>query len=529
MKVLSSNCNIIACSTGTTSNTAISVIRICGTEILEPLNHLFSINLLEIKSRYAYFCNFQNDQLHKIDEIVVTFFKGPNSYNGEDTLELSVHGNQINIRRIIGEVLKIDGFEHAKPGEFTLRALNNGKLSLNQVEGLDLLLNANNIFSLDQGFSLLSGKLKNSFLDLQKIYLQHRSSIEFGFDFLEDIGEERFKAQLDESFEELKKKIYKLHSHVSNQNYSLLKPEVVLYGLPNAGKSTIFNLLLNEDRAITSEIAGTTRDYIREDIRIGENIFSLIDTAGIRSSTDNIENVGIEKAIDLVENSFFKILLINPFEFNESYFNSVRDVNFDQIIITHSDRLGFENAFKSFLSRCPAEIANRIGPIEPKKAGPIEPKKTGPIEPKKTGPIEPKKAGPIEPKKTGPIEPKKTGPIEPKKTGPIEPKKTGPIEPIVVSLISDKFEFTERVCKAVDRKYTKLLSFDPVLIQRHGDTIKIIYNSFQQYEQIYAVEDDMAVIASELNILGHCISELLGIVSVDDVLHNIFDNFCIGK
>jgi len=497
MKVLSSNCNIIACSTGTTSNTAISVIRICGTEILEPLNHLFSINLLEIKSRYAYFCNFQNDQLHKIDEIVVTFFKGPNSYNGEDTLELSVHGNQINIRRIIGEVLKIDGFEHAKPGEFTLRALNNGKLSLNQVEGLDLLLNANNIFSLDQGFSLLSGKLKNSFLDLQKIYLQHRSSIEFGFDFLEDIGEERFKAQLDESFEELKKKIYKLHSHVSNQNYSLLKPEVVLYGLPNAGKSTIFNLLLNEDRAITSEIAGTTRDYIREDIRIGENIFSLIDTAGIRSSTDNIENVGIEKAIDLVENSFFKILLINPFEFNESYFNSVRDVNFDQIIITHSDRLGFENAFKSFLSRCPAEIANRIGPIEPKKAGPIEPKKTGPIEPKKTGPI--------------------------------EPKKTGPIEPIVVSLISDKFEFTERVCKAVDRKYTKLLSFDPVLIQRHGDTIKIIYNSFQQYEQIYAVEDDMAVIASELNILGHCISELLGIVSVDDVLHNIFDNFCIGK
>ena len=179
--------NIIACSTGTTTNTAIGVIRICGHSFLSSLSHLFSIDFEQIQPRRAYFCKIYDSSGKTLDEIVLTFFKAPDSYNGEDILELSVHGNQININRIIREVISIDGFERAKPGEFTLRALNHGKLSLNQVEGLDLLLNANNIFSLDQGFSLLSGKLKDSFLSLQKSYLQHRSSIEFGFDFLEDL------------------------------------------------------------------------------------------------------------------------------------------------------------------------------------------------------------------------------------------------------------------------------------------------------------------------------------------------------
>lgn len=488
MSIEGNNSPIIACSTGSISNSAIAIIRISGKDYLHLINHLFNIDLLTIKPRYATYCSFLDFSGEKVDDIVLTYFKGPNSYNGEDILELGVHGNQINIERIISDVVKIDTFKRAKPGEFTLRALNHGKLSLNQVEGLDLLLNANNIFSLKQGFSLLSGRLKDSFISLHKSYLKHRSSVEFGFDFLDDIGEEQFLAQLNSSFTELKNNIHKLYSHVANDNFSLIKPEIVLYGMPNAGKSTLFNLLLKSDRAITSEIAGTTRDFLREDIRIGDNIFSLIDTAGIRSTLSGavggIEAMGINRAIKLASDAFYKILIINPFEFDIEYFSTLKNIEFDEIIITHSDSVGFEGVL--------ADLYKQFSYF-------------------------------------GPIEPKKDGPIEPRNDGPIEPRKDGPIEPKICNLLEDTSGVLQEITVGIHRKYLKLVDFDPILIQRHSESIKNIYHGFSTYEEVFNVEDDMAVIASELSGLGHCISELLGIVSVDDVLHNIFENFCIGK
>ncbi|MFT6633048.1 MAG: tRNA modification GTPase [Bacteriovoracaceae bacterium] len=536
MSIYNSDETIIACSTGNLSNTAIAVIRISGNDYLNSINQFFDLDINKIKPRQAYFCKIVDEALI-LDEIVLTFFKGPNSYNGDDIIELSVHGNQINIRRIIKLFIDKAGFRHSEPGEFTFRSMKNNKLSLTQVEGLDLLLNASSIFSLDQGYSLLSGKLQEGFRGLYDSLLKHKSSLEFGFDFLEDMGEERFNLEFNDSFRELQSNIKKLHSHVSNQGFNLIKPEVTIFGLPNAGKSSLFNLLLDEDRAITSNIAGTTRDFIREDISINNNIFTLIDTAGIRLSDDLIEAKGIEKALEVVDKSFFKILLVNPYEFDETYYSKVKEVQFDSLIFTHSDREGFNELAKAVCTKLIGILGKEIGPIEPIKPGPIEPTKSGPIEPIKSGPIEPTKSGPIEPTKSGPIEPTKSGPIEPikscpiepTKSGPIEPIKSGPIEPISLSLIVDTVNIKEEIFKLIELKYLKLLTFDPVLIERHAESIRSVYNLFLDYEKAVNSTDDLAIIASELNIVGHCVSELIGIISPDDVLHNIFDKFCIGK
>ncbi len=496
MDIYNSADDIIACSTGDIGNTAIAVIRLSGKDFLNRINDLFDINLLEIKPRFAYFCTM-SWRSNIIDELVLTFYKNPHSYNGEDVLELSVHGNQINIRRIIAIFCDFKKFRRAKPGEFTYRALQNNKLSLSQVEGLDLLLNANSIFSLDQGFSLLSGSLQESFKSLHDSYLRHRSCVEFGFDFLEDIGEKQHELLFKESLNQLKNDILKIHNKVSNQKHNLIKPEITLFGPPNSGKSTLFNILLDSNRALVSNTAGTTRDYLSEDIFINGNFFSLVDTAGLRVSDDAIESAGVEIAKKIISTSFYRILVINPFEFDSEYFSNFTDFTFDLLIFTHMDIPGFEQAYES----CLTNIAS----------------------------VKQSKSGPIEPSKSGPIEPSKSGTIEPSKSGPIEPNKSGPIEPIICSLMSLSDSQKDKILNDISYKFSKLLDFDPILIERHVDTINEIYLNFCNYHDIVQNENDMAIIASELSIVGHCISELIGIISPDDVLHNIFDNFCIGK
>ena len=520
MDVYTDESPIIACSSGNTTNSAIGIIRISGNNFFNQINKFFSCDLNLLKPRYATFCKI-HDQDVVVDEIVLTYFKAPHSYNGEDILELGVHGNKLNIDRIINLLITNSNIRYALPGEFSFRAYKNKKLNLSQVEGLDLLLNANTVFELDQGLSLMGGALKKNFENLLYDFKKHKSSVEFGFDFLEDIGEDRFKKEFFDSLNNLKISIEKLYSKVLNQGDNLINPEIVLYGLPNSGKSSLFNKLLNEDRAIVSEIQGTTRDYIQENFKIENNIFKLIDTAGIRKTNDSIEEVGINKAINVLTDSFYKILVINPFIFENSYFERIKNIKFDRIIFTHSDLPDFE-------SQC-NRVLSIFGPIEPTKSGPIEPTKSGPIEPTKSGPIEPIKSGPIEPTKSGPIEPIKSGPIEPTKSGPIEPIKFGPIEPLYVNLRSNESEYITQLQLGINYKYMKLLDFDPVLISRHRESIQNIYNEFKKYYELASTETDMAIISSELNIVGHCVSELIGIISPDEVLNNIFDNFCIGK
>jgi tRNA modification GTPase len=514
---------IIACSTGTQSNTAIAVIRLSGFKNLIDLQKFFSFNLSKIENRKSHLTNIiLGDKVY--DNGLLVFFPEGQSYTGENVLELSVHGNQLNIQRILDLFIKEGGLRSAHPGEFTYRALKNKKLSLSQVEGLDMLLNANSSLMLSQGLDILQGDLHAQYLALYDSFLKLKAAIEISIDFSEDVGAEETQILFNKSFEKFFKLISSLKVRTEGNVSALLSPEIVLVGQTNAGKSSLFNILLKHDRSIVSNIAGTTRDYVSEVIHLDGTNFKLVDTAGIRESTDVIENIGIDRAMTILQRSFYKILIVNPFETNAEYLKKFSDIDFDFLVVSHADKKDFETQLSlvnfskiktKFLAK--ASFENSVsGSIEPLMiAGPMGPVLTnfGPIGPKnvESGSIEPdlKNSGPIEPQNSL----KKTAPIEPMpKNSSIWP---GPIEPILKANII--------------KKYEDVTSNNPILLERHRDSINKIYLESASFNNNISALTDVAILSSEVNILGHCLTELIGIVSPDDVLNSIFANFCIGK
>ncbi len=472
------------------------------------------------------------------DNGLLVFFPEGGSYTGENVLELSVHGNQLNIQRILDLFIKNGDFRAAHPGEFTYRALKNKKLSLSQVEGLDMLLNANSSLMLSQGLDILQGDLHAQYLALYDAFLKLKAAVEISIDFSEDVGAEETQKLFQDSFDKFFRLISALKTRTEGNVSSLLSPEIVLVGQTNAGKSSLFNILLKHDRSIVSNIAGTTRDYVSEVIHIDGTNFKLVDTAGIRESNDVIENIGIDRAMGILARAFYKILIVNPYETNPEYLKKFTDVDFDFLVISHSDKSDFlerveeidfsliktknvaKATFENKGARAPHPNFSPDGSIEPLTIpGPMGPLLTN------FGPIEPlsRTIGPIEPlsRTIGPIEPlsKNIGPIEPlsKTIGPIEPlsKNSGPIEPVLKAHIQQKFE--------------KMTANNPILLDRHRTVINKIYSKSMDFLNNINGLDDVAILSSEVNILGHSLTELIGIVSPDDVLNSIFANFCIGK
>jgi tRNA modification GTPase len=276
MKFLYSDEPIIACSTCNHANAALAVIRISGFRHLDDFSPFFT-HTGPIEPRRVYYTKLFF-QAEVFDDVCLTYFQGPKSYNGENILELSIHGNTLNTERILKLFIEKANCRLAAPGEFTYRALKNKKLSLSQVEGLDLFLNANSGYALDQGLSLLSGNLQEVYTELYDLFLKHKSALELSIDFGDDIGDETAKAYFHSSLLEFKNKFESLHRRVIPMDHNLLRPEIVLAGLPNSGKSSLFNYLLRQDRAIVSSTPGTTRDYLSESLVIEGVKYQLIDT-----------------------------------------------------------------------------------------------------------------------------------------------------------------------------------------------------------------------------------------------------------
>lgn len=594
---------IIACSTGIQSNTAIAVIRLSGFKNVSDLQKFFSFNLSKTEARKSHLSNVVfKDKI--FDNGLFVFFPEGGSYTGENVLELSVHGNQLNIQRILDLFIQEGGFRSAHPGEFTYRALKNKKLSLSQVEGLDMLLNANSSLMLSQGLDILQGDLHAQYLALYDAFLKLKAAVEISIDFSEDVGVEETQLLFNNSFDKFFKIISSLKTRTEGNVSALLAPEIVLVGQTNAGKSSLFNILLKHDRSIVSNIAGTTRDYVSEVIHIDGTNFKLVDTAGIRESQDVIENIGIDRAMGILSRAFYKILIVNPYETNAEYLMKFSDVNFDFLVVSHSDKADFDKVvslvdFSKIKTRNIAKatfentqvgsigplslsgpmgpLLQSLGPIGPKSEnnGPIEPlsERSGSIGPeeKVSGSIEPKngKSGPIGPsfinspmkknfenetdslkvndKSSGPIEPEakissfevknnlqnyssKTfadgvgsmkgesssiGPAEEMGCRPLESSKSAPIEPVLKSEIIKKFDI--------------LTANNPILLERHRDVLNKIYRDSVDFSNNIKGLSDVAILSSEVNILGNSLTELIGIVSPDDVLNSIFSNFCIGK
>ena len=272
---------------------AIGVIRISGKDAFTIINELFpSKNLLEQPSHTIHVGLLKDDN-EPIDEVVVSLFKGPKSYTGEDTIEISGHGSPFVLEQIINACLR-HGARMAKPGEFTQRAFLNGKLDLTQAESVADLIIAGSKAAQKTALHNIRGGFSKDLQYMRDQLIQFASLIELELDFAtEDVefaDREKFFTLINLIGVETDKLI------ASFQLGNVIKKgvSVAIIGKPNAGKSTLLNCLLNEERAIVSEIAGTTRDTIEEQININGILFRLIDTAGIRNeSKDVIENIGI--------------------------------------------------------------------------------------------------------------------------------------------------------------------------------------------------------------------------------------------
>jgi tRNA modification GTPase len=304
-----SNDTIIALSTPPGIG-AIGVIRLSGKDAIKITNAVFSgKDLLKQESHTLHFGTIK-DGNQVIDEVVVSLFVEPKSYTKENVVEISCHGSNYIIQQIISLLIR-NGATAAKPGEFTLRAFLNGSLDLSQAEAVADLISSDSAAAHQVAMNQLRGGFSNELNVLRDQLIHFASMIELELDFAEEDVEFANRDQLQDLISKINTVINKLIRSFELGNVIKSGINTVIAGRPNAGKSTLLNALLNDDRAIVSEIAGTTRDTIEEILNIGGINFRLIDTAGIREATDTIEAIGVEKTMQKISQSALLVYLFD--------------------------------------------------------------------------------------------------------------------------------------------------------------------------------------------------------------------------
>ncbi len=274
---------------------AIAVIRVSGKGTLALVNELFSGNILKAKPHQALFGRILDEE-RTVDEVLCTVFHGPNSFTGEDTVEIACHGSNY-IQQEILRLLLSKGCRMAEAGEFTLRAFMNGKMDLSQAEAVADLISSESAGSHALAMHQMRGGFSKEIGDLRERLIHFASLIELELDFGEEDVEFADRQDLVELINEIKVKLKHLIDSFAAGNVIKNGVPVAILGAPNRGKSTLLNVLLNEERAIVSAIAGTTRDTIEDEITIEGLRFRFIDTAGIRVTQDEIEHEGINRAL----------------------------------------------------------------------------------------------------------------------------------------------------------------------------------------------------------------------------------------
>ncbi len=282
---------------------AIAIIRLSGKDAFQIINRLFPSKDLSKQSSHTLHVGFIKEDEKDIDEVVVSLFKTPKSYTGEDVVEISCHGSPYVQQQVLQACIR-NGARLAKAGEFTQRAFLNGKLDLTQAEAVADLIASNTSASQKTALHNIRGGFSEVLKQLRENLIQFSALIELELDFSQEDVEFADRKKFYELIENAEVTTKKLLQSFQLGNVIKNGVSVAIIGKPNAGKSTLLNTLLNENRAIVSEIAGTTRDTIEEIINIDGILFRLIDTAGIREhSKDVIENIGIEKSLEKMKSA----------------------------------------------------------------------------------------------------------------------------------------------------------------------------------------------------------------------------------
>lgn len=302
---------------------AIGVIRLSGKKSFHIINQLFPSKDLQQQPSHTLHVGYLHNNNEVIDEVVVSLFKGPRSYTGEDVVEISCHGSPYIHQQVL-DVCMQKGARLAKPGEFTQRAFLNGKLDLSQAEAVADLIASNTSAAHKTALNNIRGKFSQALKDLREQLIKFSALIELELDFSQEDVEFADRTQLKELVNDAIDQTQKLIQSFRLGNVIKNGVSVAIIGKPNAGKSTLLNALLNEDRAIVSDIPGTTRDTIEEVINIDGILFRLIDTAGIRTySKDIIENFGIEKSLQKMKQADVVVYL---FDVNETTEQELKQV-----------------------------------------------------------------------------------------------------------------------------------------------------------------------------------------------------------
>ncbi len=304
------------------SNSGIGIIRVSGTEAIEKVDLLFrgKIKLKNAESHTIHYGHIYDGE-EVIDEVMVLLFKAPRSYTTEDSVEIDCHGGVYILKKILSLLLET-GVRLAEPGEFTKRAFLNGRIDLSQAESVMDLIDSKSSMAAKNSMRQLQGKLSNQIKSMRKDIIYEIAYIESALDDPEHISLDGYSEKLSKKLDSILTELGRLTS--SFKNGSIIKNGIctTIIGKPNVGKSSLLNMLAKRDRAIVTDIAGTTRDTLEETISLGDVVLRIIDTAGIRDTDDFVEQIGVSKAVDTIDEADLILYVVDssvPLDENDSF------------------------------------------------------------------------------------------------------------------------------------------------------------------------------------------------------------------
>lgn len=459
------NDTIVALATPSGSG-AIAIIRLSGKDAIKIATSTFkSVSGKNLKNQSTHTIHLGHiiDGNKTIDEVLVSVFKNPNSYTGEDVIEVSCHGSPYIQQEIIQLFLR-QGCRMANAGEFTLRAFLNGKLDLSQAEAVADLISSDNEASHQIAMQQMRGGFSSEIAKLREELLNFASLIELELDFAEEDVEFADRTQFKELIDRITFVLKRLIDSFAVGNVIKNGIPVAIVGEPNVGKSTLLNALLNEERAIVSEIAGTTRDTIEDEISIGGIGFRFIDTAGIRETKDVVESIGIKKTFEKIEQSQVTIYLFDA----SKNINALKDA-----------RIEIEKIRNKYPQKPLLVIANKIDQLDDTQLANIN------------------------------------------------------------TTIADVLLLSAKTGFGVEQLTNSLLNLINTGALRNNETIvtntrhyDALLKAFEEIQKVkYGLETGLSgdLLAIDIRQALYHFGEITGEITNDDLLGNIFANFCIGK